>query len=476
VFTLADVYRAAGAPASPGAEAVTLVGAHYDSRRMGAGRLFVAMPGARVDGNDFIADAFRRGATAALCSRQDPAHALDRQVVTGDALAAFQRLAGAIRARSKATVVGVTGSNGKTTAKQAIAAALGADGPVLATERSENTDVGVPATLAGLRAEHRYAVLEMGAQTVGEIAAYCAFARPHAGVVTNISGAHLGLFKSMEAVLEAKSELLRALPDGGPLILNMDDAHYPGLRALARGPVTTFGRGEAAQIRVEAHLLPGAAGTAVGLHAGGASWRCEAPGLAGPVDLAFGAAFATARALGIPDAHAVAGLRAFQPAPHRMSLRRLGSGAVLLDDSYNANAASALEALATLRRIPAAGRKIAVLGDMFELGPFGPAAHHAVGRAAAGLASLVCVGALSVHYQAGALAAGMAPEQIEAFEADPASDAALTAARARVLERLRAGLRPDDVVLLKASNGMGFGLLAEALAADAPAPGSGGVG
>ena len=199
MFTLADVTMAAAQPVPSGAEDLVMTAAHFDSRRIQPGMLFVALPGARVDGHDFIGDAFARGAAAVLCARPDPGQPLSRQVVAAEPQAVFERLAGTLRSRSPATVVGVTGSNGKTTTKEALAAALGAAAPTLATERSENAEVGVPATLSRLAPAHRYAVVEIGAQVVGEIAHYCSYAKPDVGVITSIAGAHLGLFGSMEA-------------------------------------------------------------------------------------------------------------------------------------------------------------------------------------------------------------------------------------------------------------------------------------
>ena len=181
-----------------------------------------------------------------LCARPDPDQPIERQVVAAEPQAAFERLAGALRARSSATFVGVTGSNGKTTTKEALAAALSAAGPTLATERSENAEVGVPATLSRLTPAHRYAVVEIGAQVVGEIARYCSYTKPDVGVITSIAGAHLGLFGSMEAIATAKGELFEALPDNGPAIANADDPWIrdaAASRAGAGGVVWPLGRG-----------------------------------------------------------------------------------------------------------------------------------------------------------------------------------------------------------------------------------------
>ena len=169
-------------------------------------------------------------------ARVDVEHPNWRQVTTPDPLAAFQALARGIRQSCTATVVGVTGSNGKTSTKQALAAALGGHGFTLATDRSENTDVGVPSTLSRLLPAHRFAVIEMGAQIRGEIASYCRVTAPDAAVITSISGAHIGLFGAIEAIVEAKSELLTALPDGAPAVLPADSRWLHELRARAPGP------------------------------------------------------------------------------------------------------------------------------------------------------------------------------------------------------------------------------------------------
>ena len=249
MFKLSDVYAAAGQQLPPDAPDLDISAAHFDSRRIEPGMLFAALPGARVDGNDYIGDALSRGAAASLGSRVDVEQPNWRQVTTPDPLAAFQALARGIRQSCTATVVGVTGSNGKTSTKQALAAALGGHGFTLATDRSENTDVGVPSTLSRLLPAHRFAVIEMGAQIRGEIASYCRVAAPDAAVITSISGAHIGLFGAIEAIVEAKSELLTALPDGAPAVLPADSRWLPELRARAPGPVLTFGRNPTADVQ-----------------------------------------------------------------------------------------------------------------------------------------------------------------------------------------------------------------------------------
>ncbi len=465
MFTLADVLKAAGQTPTSGSAEIMLTSAHYDSRRIEPGMLFVAMPGARVDGNDFIGAAFAAGAVATLCGRADPAVEGARQVVTDDALGAFQALARELRSRSDATVVGVTGSNGKTTTKQAIGAALGAAAPTLATDRSENTDVGVPTTLSRLAPGDQFAVIEMGAQTAGEIAAYCEYTAPNAGVITNIAGAHLGLFGSIEAVADAKAELLAALPDGSPVVLHADDAWTPWMRARARGPVMTFGKGAEADVRVASHFDLETAGTRMDLTVEEQAFQVRAVGVLSAVDLAFGAALATALALGVDPATAIEGLGDFEAAPHRLQLLRSPGGAFVLDDSYNANAASVAIALAALRELPVTGRRIAVLGDMLELGDFTEREHREVGAQAAFVDRLICVGTSAVDVRIGALDRGLTTDRVQVFDFDPDDDAALAATLDAVASALRTSLRPEDAVLLKASNGMRFWEIADALVA-----------
>ena len=464
MFTLGDVYRSVGRPPSADADTLRIEAAHYDSRRIGPNMLFVALPGERVDGNDFIADAFARGAVAALCERIETDAPTERQVVTPNVLAAYQRIGAELRSRSGATFVAVTGSNGKTTTKQALAAALHAMAPTLATDRSENTDVGIPTTLSRLRPDQRFAVIEMGAQVRGEIEAYCAYTRPDVGVITNIAGAHLGLFSSLDAVATAKAELLAGLPEGGPVILSADDDWTPWLRERARGPVTTFGRHAASDVHVLGSPLADGSGTRVRAAIGDRTIELHAEGAVGAIDLAFGAALATCLALGLDLDAAADGLARFRAPPHRLRLVHLPNGALVLDDSYNANHASMLVALDALRDVPTPGRRVAVLGDMFELGDFAIQEHRATGRHAAFVDLLVCVGSLARHIQASALAAGLNARASWMIEVDTDRPDEIAAACSEAASRLRNEIGPGDAVLIKASNGMGFATIVEALA------------
>ena len=461
MFTLADVATAAGRSPPPGAQSVAMRAAHFDSRRIEPDMLFVALPGARVNGNDFIGQAFGNGAAAVLCSRANYNQPLARQIVTDNPQLAFERLAGKLRARSTATVIGITGSNGKTTTKEALAAALSATSATLSTDRSENASVGVPTTLSRLEPCHRYAVMEIGAQVTGEISCYCAYAKPDAGVITSIAGAHLGLFGSIEAIVKAKAELLQALPQNGPVILNADDPWTKTLGRHASGPVTTFGRSEEADIRVFGTLRTEPLGTQVQIATGDFSEVIDVPSTAGAIDLALGAAFGAALSLDVGHEDALRGLASFEAPPHRMRLETLPGSGLLIDDTYNANTSSMSVALNVLREAPVRGRQIALLGDMFELGRHGPSEHVAVGRESAFVDQLLCVGELAAGIASGARAAGL--EAVEVISADVEDGDSISQAVDDAISWAKNEIVAGDAVLVKASNGMGFARLAQAV-------------
>ena len=462
MFTLADVFSAAHLPPPFGSETIKLRSAHFDSRNVGDGMLFVAMPGNRVDGNDYIRDAFSRGATAVLAERLEPTCRNSRQIIVSNALQTFRSLAHRIRERSSATVIGITGSNGKTSTKQALSAALNAHAPTLATDRSENADVGVPTTISRLSAEHRFAVVEMGAQVQGEIASHCRIAHPDMGVITNLSGAHIGEFGSMAAIVKAKSELIEALPATATTILPHEGPGVSDLRSSAPGRIVTFGRQSSADVKVSLSLT--STGSSVTIAIQNSELSVDVPGIAGPVDLAFGAAMAVTVALGLDPETSTRGLHAFKPAVHRMALRPTSRGITILDDSYNANAASMIEALRVLKQIPTRGQRFAVLGDMLELGPMSDREHRNIGRIAAKSDGLIAIGQMAELYAQGAIEAGMPTAKIHTFMPRTSKARHLVLARDRLEGFLQTNLKPGDTVLLKASNGIGLSHVADSLA------------
>jgi UDP-N-acetylmuramoyl-tripeptide--D-alanyl-D-alanine ligase len=435
-----------------------VVGVSTDTRTIAAGSLFVALCGERFDAHAFLAGAAGAGAAAAVVSdAAAPGGGLPRLLVP-DTLAALGAVARHHRRRFDLPVVGVTGSNGKTTTREMVAAILATRGPVLKTEGNLNNEVGVPLTLLGLTAEHRAAVVELGMSHPGEIARLTALALPQVGVVTNAAAAHLEGLGSVDGVADAKAELYQGLPPGGVAVANADDARMLK-RAQASGRrLLTFasGRQRRGDVVVLELLAQDAGGLRFLLGVGNRELEVRLP-LVGAHNAANAAAAACAAiALGCDDREIVRGLAQVAPVGRRLRLERLACGALLVDDCYNANPLSMAAALRTLADLARAegGRAVAVLGDMLELGAEEQALHRQVGAeaAAAGLHRLLAFGPRSGQTVAGAVAAGLAAERTFHTE-----DVAALAARAR------AGLGAGDVLLVKGSRGMRLERLVEAL-------------
>jgi len=441
-----------------GESAVSVSGASVDSRHVTPGSIFVALRGERVDGHAFVADAFHAGAVAALVERSVdlPAGVDAPQIVVPDALRALQDLAAWWRARHAVRVVGITGSTGKTIAKEIVADVASRGLVTLRNEGNLNSETGLPMTLLRLRPEHEAAVLEMSMYTVGEIARLAEIAQPEVGVVLAVHPTHLERAGSIERIAEAKSELPRALPSDGLAVLNADDPRVAAMREVTPADVTTFGLGADADVRAADIVSRGLDGTEFTLSApwGTRRLRSGTPGRH-LVPHALAAA-AVAERLGIGLDEVEEALAAGSHAAHRMAVGEARSGATLVDDTYNASpvsVAAALDFLAESSVVPG-GRRIAVLGDMLELGPDEERLHREIGaRAASAADALIAVGERGRWIAEGARAAG-APAVRETD--DPAEAVAL-------LEReLAPG--PGDLVLLKASRGVGLDRAVELLA------------
>jgi UDP-N-acetylmuramoyl-tripeptide--D-alanyl-D-alanine ligase len=443
-------------PASP----TSVTGASVDSRRVTPGSLFVALPGERVDGHAFVADALRAGAAAALVAGPVdlPDGVAGPQIVVADPLHALQELAAWWRSRSAARVVGITGSTGKTIAKEITADVLSRGLVTLRNEGNLNSESGLPMTLLRLEPEHEAAVLEMSMYTVGEIARLAEIARPEVGVVLAVHPAHLERAGSIERIAQAKSELPAALPPEGLAVLNADDARVAAMRDVTRAAVRTFGLGPTSDVRADEVASRGLAGTEFTVTAPWATRRVRS-GTPGrhlvPHALA---ALAVAERLGVDVDAAAEALAAGSRAPHRMAVAEGASGATLVDDTYNASPVSVGAALEFLAETPLAvgRRRIAVLGDMLELGPEERALHVQIGATAARTADgVVAVGPRGAWIAEGAEAAGARVSL--AADADEA---------ATVLDRDWAP-GPGDLVLLKGSRGIGLDRTVELLRADA---------
>ena len=368
-----------------------------DTRQLQRGDLFVALQGERFDGHDYVLRAASLGAAGSLV-----AHAVDgvpAQIVVDDTLLGLQAGAAAWRKDFSIPVIGVTGSSGKTTTKQMLAAVCAARGPVLATEGNLNNHIGVPLTLLGLRAGHRTAVIEMGANHGGEIALLAGLARPDIGIVTQAGDAHLEGFGSREGVARAKGELFSALGGRGVAVINRDDAWFDLWLGLAgSATVLSFGLSPRADVRAEdinAEPAQAPLRSVFTLVTPQGRARVELP-LPGRHNVVNALAVAAAGlALGL-DLHAIAaGLAAVRPVAGRLSWMNTQQGARLLDDSYNANPTSLRAALDLLAGLP--GQRWLVLGDMKELGDDAAAMHEEAGRTARtlGIDRLYTTGALA---------------------------------------------------------------------------------
>ena len=428
----------------------TVAGACLDSRRVTPGSIYVALRGERVDGHRFVVDAIRAGAAAALVERPvELPTGLDAAVVrVDDPLTALQELASWWRSRHPVRVVGITGSTGKTIAKEITADVLSRSLVTLRNEGNLNSESGLPMTLLELGPEHEVAVLEMSMYTRGEIARLAEIARPEVGVVLAVHPTHLERAGSIEAIARAKAELPEALPSDGLAVLNADDARVAALRGVTRAEVRTFGLGNGADVRAADVRTLGLDGTEFTLHAPWGSRRI-ASAMPGRhlVPHALAAA-AVAERFGVPLDEVEAALAAGSHAPHRMALLEAASGARLVDDTYNASPVSMTGALEFLAEtpLPPGGRRLAVLGDMLELGADEERLHRQIGVVAAGAAdAIVAVGERGRWIADSARSAG-ATRVVTAADADEA---------ASVLER---ELAPGsgDLVLLKASRGIGL--------------------
>jgi UDP-N-acetylmuramoyl-tripeptide--D-alanyl-D-alanine ligase len=433
-----------------------------DSRRIGPGGLFVALRGARVDGHAHAGDAVAAGAVAVLGARPVGVPA----VVVPDVQDALGRLAAAVRARLPGlVVVGVTGSSGKTSTKDLLAQLLARLGPTVAPPGSFNNELGHPYTVLRSTVDTRFLVLEYSARGRGHIAALCRIAPPRIAVVLNVGSAHLGEFGSRQAIAESKRELVEALPPaaaGGVAVLNADDRIVAGMAAHTAARVVTVGESERADVRAVDVRLD---------ERSRPSYRLVAA--AGEVDVRLGlygrhhvpnslAAAAVALEAGMPLPALAGALAEARPLSRwRMEVTERPDGVLVVNDAYNANPESMRAALIALATMSRGRRSWAVLGHMAELGEDGPAEHEALGAVAAelGVDRVVVVGP-----EAAGIHAGVLRDPSRRGESVHVPDAATA------VQLLRRELRPEDVVLVKASRVSGLEQVAVALTQEPGAP------
>lgn len=428
-------------------DAAEATGFSIDSRTVGAGELFFAVRGERVDGHDFVEAALANGAVAAVVSMRwlAPAEVNEAKLLrvpdeqSDCVLHSMQRLANRVRREWGKRVIGVTGSAGKTTTKECIAAVLSARFSVLKTEGNLNNHFGVPLQLLRLQPEHDVAVLEMGMNHAGEIRALAQIAEPDWGVVSNVAPVHLEFFPDgMEGIARAKYELIEMLPRDGVAVLNADDSR---VAAFARGlgeRGVLYGTAANAQVRAESIEEEGLAGTRFEVVTESARRTVHLQLLGRHNVLNALAAVCTGLLSGMELETCCAALEQLRPTEKRGRVLEW-RGAQLIDDTYNSNP-RALESMVEALRMTPARRRFVVAGEMLELGPEGATLHHAAGEQMAGLDGVVGVRGLASHLVEGARAKGVAAE----FVSTPEDAAAW----------LEKNVREGDVVLLKASRGV----------------------
>lgn len=453
-----DIADAMGARIHAGRDGAAFSAVSTDTRKLAPGALFFALAGENHDAHDHLDAALAAGAGGLVISHLKTLPATLPAglfvALVPDTQAALTALARAVRARITAPVVAVTGSVGKTTMKDMIAAALSAAGMVGRTPGNWNNEIGAPLSILALRGDEAFIVFELGMSAPDEIDRLTRLTRPQLGLITAAAAAHLAFFRDVDAIADAKAELWAALPAGGRAITCADDARLlTRARRLRPEGLVTYGLAEGADFRVSA-IAQTQAGTAATITAGAQTVSISLRVLGAHNAVNAAGALAVAATLGVDLTAAAAALsERFTPAPHRMAVRRAPSGLTVLDDCYNANPASTIAALTALGEVAkSAALRGAVIGSMLELGETSHALHRAVGEAAARahVDWLAATGPYADSLVAGARAAGItttltaadAPELIDAVCAFAAPDRwlLLKGSRGQRLERLLAPL------------------------------------
>ncbi|MBI4482481.1 MAG: UDP-N-acetylmuramoyl-tripeptide--D-alanyl-D-alanine ligase [Acidobacteria bacterium] len=444
VLTVYEIARAVEGALLQGDPDLRVASLSIDSRTVLPGELFFAIPGPRFDGHQFVAAAAEKGAVGAVVSRDIPSFPGVR-IRVADTHRALRELASHVRARWDGTMVGVTGSSGKTSTKEYIAELLSDFYAVHRSPGNLNNLYGLPLSLYGLDVSHQVAVFEMAMNHPGEIAELCAIAHPQVGVLTNVNPVHLGFFRSLEHIAEAKGELIRALPPDGMAIYNQDDPLVRGAVDRFQGRKIPFGLDSGAAVRATEVSYCGLTHTALTLHLDSFSGRARLNLLGRHNVYNALAAAAVAFALGVPAAEIALRLSRLRPYALRGVVLAFAAGFSLLDDSYNSNPNALKELVRTVASQGSFLRKIVVAGEMLELGDYARSLHQHCGRdiGTSGVDWLIGVQGEARTLAAAAIRAGMPEDRVRFFEtADEAAD------------YLLGFLREGDLVLVKGSRGV----------------------
>jgi len=438
-----------------------VTGLSVDSRAIAPVGAFVALPGEQVDGHDFLHDAIAGGARLLLVTRAageigDVIVAAAQRGVTvmrvADGLQAVQQIAAWHRLRLRCAVVGVTGSSGKTTTKDFITSVLSTTMKTVATEGNRNNELGVPLTLLAAGSECDVLVVEMGMRGAGQIALLCEIARPGFGLVTNVGATHIELLGSQDAVASAKGELVEAIPADGAVFLNGDDAMSARLSELSAAPVTYYGLSEVCEVVARDIVLDELSRASFVLESaqGSVEVSLPVPGRHNVYNAL--AAAAVGLRLAVPLDAIATGLAGASTSAMRMETFVSASGVTVVNDAYNANPTSMGAALDTLAAMATEGKRVAVLGDMAELGSLTELAHFHLGEhvATAGIDVLVTVGERARRIADGAIAQGMDKSSVRAC-----------ASVEEAVEVLDDTLSSGDTLLVKASRVMGLEAVVE---------------
>ena len=443
-FNLTQVMQATNAVLKKLTSAAVFGGVTTDTRKVEEGMLFVALKGEKFDGHDFIAQAAQKGAIGAIVNKDYDVSLLEDVdidiLAVDDTLKAYQDLAKFWRSKFSIPVIGITGSNGKTTTKDLTAAVLSGKWNVLKTQANFNNEIGLPMTLLQINKTHDAAVVEMGMRGLGQIKALTEIARPTIGVITNVGETHLELLGTIENIAKAKGEMAQAIEINGKVILNADDEHVAKMHEITKAHAVYFGINRAADVKAfDIKTEDGKTEFEAIVGEKMAHFTLNMLGIHNVYNCL--AALAVGYACGLTIEEMQKGLSSFRPTAMRFEYRKIGDFSII-NDAYNASPASTRAALKNLAQV-ANGRKILVMGDMFELGSVETAAHEAIAQQAqeAGVSVLITRGKLTENTAVKARELGM--EQVYECESHEAAVAVLK----KVLQK-------GDTVLFKGSHGM----------------------